>query len=146
MCVIIILVNLQADLKRETKKTSSFLPLGVARSAKGGFWHSNSATKKLTLGNIQVGEKQHLTFYSGKPPKEGKSNWLMIEYRLPKEKDSNQKKESMMAIVLSKIYAKSDPEEEEKTEEFADFVNQHQEYVTREEDVWQRLQSMNHRS
>ncbi|CAE5956242.1 unnamed protein product [Arabidopsis arenosa] len=59
----------------------------VARSANGGFWHSTTGSKDIIIGDTVIGVKQCFNFFDGKllngrRPKEGKTNWLMIEYRL----------------------------------------------------------------
>ncbi|WZZ42600.1 hypothetical protein YC2023_038859 [Brassica napus] len=61
------------------------------RAATSGYWKA-TGTDKLVLasdGKLKVGVKKALVFYSGKPPKGVKSDWIMHEYRLIDNKPNN---------------------------------------------------------
>ncbi|KAI3495286.1 hypothetical protein L1887_37560 [Cichorium endivia] len=54
------------------------------RAATSGYWKATGTDKPIlsSRGDQKVGVKKALVFYSGKPPKGIKTNWIMHEYRL----------------------------------------------------------------
>ncbi|RDY04370.1 NAC transcription factor 25, partial [Mucuna pruriens] len=54
------------------------------RAATSGYWKATGTDKPILAsnGHHKVGVKKALVFYSGKPPKGVKTNWIMHEYRL----------------------------------------------------------------
>lgn len=61
------------------------------RAATSGYWKATGTDKPVLAsdGNQKVGVKKALVFYSGKPPKGVKSDWIMHEYRLIENKPNN---------------------------------------------------------
>lgn len=54
------------------------------RAATSGYWKATGTDKPVLAsdGKQKVGVKKALVFYSGKPPKGVKSDWIMHEYRI----------------------------------------------------------------
>ncbi|KAL8460389.1 hypothetical protein ACS0TY_031285 [Phlomoides rotata] len=54
------------------------------RAATSGYWKATGTDKPVLTANgtQKIGVKKALVFYSGKPPKGIKTNWIMHEYRL----------------------------------------------------------------
>ncbi|CAN1145532.1 NAC domain-containing protein 2 [Linum perenne] len=54
------------------------------RAAGSGFWKATGTDKPIlsTSGSKSIGVKKALVFYSGRPPKGVKTDWIMNEYRL----------------------------------------------------------------
>ncbi|EPS59407.1 hypothetical protein M569_15400, partial [Genlisea aurea] len=54
------------------------------RAAISGYWKATGTDKSIMAegGASRVGVKKALVFYTGKPPKGLKTNWIMHEYRL----------------------------------------------------------------
>ncbi|EOA38054.1 hypothetical protein CARUB_v10009524mg, partial [Capsella rubella] len=88
------------------------------RAATSGYWKATGTDKPVisTGGGVnkKVGVKKALVFYSGKPPKGVKSDWIMHEYRLTDNKpnhicDFGNKKNSLRLDdwVLCRIYKKN---------------------------------------
>ncbi|CAN8259225.1 unnamed protein product [Cochlearia groenlandica] len=90
------------------------------RAATSGYWKATGTDKPVLAseGNQKVGVKKALVFYSGKPPKGIKSDWIMHEYRLIENKPNNRppgcdfgnnKKNSLRLDdwVLCRIYKKN---------------------------------------
>ncbi|KAG7600386.1 NAC domain [Arabidopsis suecica] len=88
------------------------------RAATSGYWKATGTDKPVIStgggGNKKVGVKKALVFYSGKPPKGVKSDWIMHEYRLTDNKpthicDFGNKKNSLRLDdwVLCRIYKKN---------------------------------------
>ncbi|CDY56427.1 BnaCnng30350D [Brassica napus] len=89
------------------------------RAATSGYWKATGTDKPVLAsdGNQKVGVKKALVFYSGKPPKGVKSDWIMHEYRLIDNKPNNRppgcdygnKKNSLRLDdwVLCRIYKKN---------------------------------------
>ncbi|KAG7625353.1 NAC transcription factor 56 [Arabidopsis thaliana] len=89
------------------------------RAATSGYWKATGTDKPVLAsdGNQKVGVKKALVFYSGKPPKGVKSDWIMHEYRLIENKPNNRppgcdfgnKKNSLRLDdwVLCRIYKKN---------------------------------------
>ncbi|CAN8240291.1 unnamed protein product [Cochlearia groenlandica] len=77
------------------------------RAAGTGYWKATGADKPI--GHPKpVGIKKALVFYSGKPPRGEKTNWIMHEYRLADVDRSVRKKNSLRLDdwVLCRIYNK----------------------------------------
>ncbi|WZZ64497.1 hypothetical protein YC2023_075867 [Brassica napus] len=87
------------------------------RAATSGYWKATGTDKPVIStghGNKKVGVKKALVFYTGKPPKGIKSDWIMHEYRLADNKpslrcDFGHKKNSLRLDdwVLCRIYKKN---------------------------------------
>uniref|UniRef100_A0A1J3CFS1 NAC domain-containing protein 2 n=1 Tax=Noccaea caerulescens TaxID=107243 RepID=A0A1J3CFS1_NOCCA len=77
------------------------------RAAGTGYWKATGADKPIGLPK-PVGIKKALVFYSGKPPRGEKTNWIMHEYRLAGVDRSVRKKNSLRLDdwVLCRIYNK----------------------------------------
>ncbi|EOY10732.1 hypothetical protein QUC31_009842 [Theobroma cacao] len=119
------------------------------RAAASGYWKATGTDKVIFTssmvaggGGVQenIGVKKALVFYKGRPPKGIKTNWIMHEYRLAENPNSNynnrpvKSKDSSMRLddwVLCRIYKKShalsststaaasdQDQEEEETEQF----------------------------
>ncbi|KAK1357388.1 NAC domain-containing protein [Heracleum sosnowskyi] len=62
-------------------------PNGVRpnRTAASGFWKATGTDKPIlsASGSRRIGVKKALVFYTGRPPKGVKTDWIMTEYRLP---------------------------------------------------------------
>ncbi|XP_027173676.1 NAC domain-containing protein 2-like [Coffea eugenioides] len=54
------------------------------RTAASGYWKATGTDKPiLSCSGARIGVKKALVFYIGKPPNGVKTDWIMIEYRLP---------------------------------------------------------------
>ncbi|KAA8550419.1 hypothetical protein F0562_002103 [Nyssa sinensis] len=55
------------------------------RSAASGYWKATGTDKPIltSSGSKRIGVKKALVFYTGRPPKGVKTDWIMNEYRLP---------------------------------------------------------------
>ncbi|KAG0465080.1 hypothetical protein HPP92_019244 [Vanilla planifolia] len=90
-------------------------PNGVRpnRTAASGYWKATGTDKPITTGkgDENIGVKKALVFYTGKPPKGVKTNWIMHEYRLQgRNSNSVKRKEDSMRLddwVLCRIYQKT---------------------------------------
>jgi hypothetical protein len=54
------------------------------RTAASGYWKATGTDKPIisSCGSKHIGVKKSLVFYSGRPPKGVKTDWIMNEYRL----------------------------------------------------------------
>ncbi|CAJ1955990.1 unnamed protein product [Sphenostylis stenocarpa] len=54
------------------------------RAAASGYWKATGTDKPIlsSSGSKRIGVKKALVFYSGRPPKGAKTDWIMNEYRL----------------------------------------------------------------
>ncbi|KAE8684067.1 ONAC010 protein [Hibiscus syriacus] len=95
------------------------------RAAASGYWKATGTDKVIVTstmangrGEVQenIGVKKALVFYNGRPPKGMKTNWIMHEYRLIDNPNSNfnnrplKSKDSSMRLddwVLCRIYKKT---------------------------------------
>ncbi|KFK35761.1 hypothetical protein AALP_AA4G032900 [Arabis alpina] len=88
------------------------------RAATSGYWKATGTDKPVIStgdgGSKKIGVKKALVFYTGKPPKGVKSDWIMHEYRLIDNKpsfrcDYGNKKNSLRLDdwVLCRIYKKN---------------------------------------
>ncbi|XVF30914.1 hypothetical protein REPUB_Repub16aG0099600 [Reevesia pubescens] len=95
------------------------------RAAASGYWKATGTDKIIVRssmvaggGGVQenIGVKKALVFYKGRPPKGIKTNWIMHEYRLAENPNSNynnrpvKSKDCSMRLddwVLCRIYKKS---------------------------------------
>ncbi|KAG6522949.1 hypothetical protein ZIOFF_020106 [Zingiber officinale] len=95
------------------------------RAAGKGYWKATGTDKPIvsSKGNENIGVKKALVFYTGKPPKGTKTDWIMHEYRVVhahKNRSNNCKamklRDSMRLDdwVLCRIYKKSNTQEGEK--------------------------------
>ncbi|CAL9185287.1 unnamed protein product [Musa hybrid cultivar] len=77
------------------------------RTAGSGYWKATGADKPVGSPR-PVAIKKALVFYSGKPPKGEKTNWIMHEYRLADVDRSARKNRSLRLDdwVLCRIYHK----------------------------------------
>ncbi|CAL9048402.1 NAC domain-containing protein 2 [Musa acuminata AAA Group] len=78
------------------------------RAAGTGYWKATGADKPIGSPR-PVAIKKALVFYSGKPPKGEKTNWIMHEYRLADVDRSARKKNQSLRFddwVLCRIYHK----------------------------------------
>ncbi|XVE62647.1 hypothetical protein DITRI_Ditri06bG0135700 [Diplodiscus trichospermus] len=95
------------------------------RAAASGYWKATGTDKIIVTPSMMaggggaqenIGVKKALVFYKGKPPKGVKTNWIMHEYRLADNPNSNynyrpvKPKDCSMRLddwVLCRIYKKS---------------------------------------
>ena len=66
---------------RERKYPNGLRP---NRAAASGYWKATGTDKPVLTkcGSKLIGVKKALVFYSGRPPKGTKTDWIMNEYRL----------------------------------------------------------------
>ncbi|XWS42644.1 hypothetical protein CRYUN_Cryun16bG0031500 [Craigia yunnanensis] len=95
------------------------------RAAASGYWKATGTDKVIVTSSMvaggvgvqeNIGVKKALVFYKGRPPKGIKTNWIMHEYRLAENPNSNynnrpvKSKDCSMRLddwVLCRIYKKS---------------------------------------
>jgi hypothetical protein len=82
------------------------------RAAGSGYWKATGTDKAilLTPTSENIGVKKALVFYSGKPPKGVKTDWIMHEYRLTGANKTTKRRGSSMRLddwVLCRIHKKS---------------------------------------
>ncbi|XP_028069678.1 NAC domain-containing protein 10-like [Camellia sinensis] len=67
------------------------------RTAASGYWKATGTDKPIltSSGSKKIGVKKALVFYTGRPPKGVKTDWIMNEYRLPETSRSSKLKGSM---------------------------------------------------
>ena len=53
-----------------------------SRSADGGYYKATGREASIVLRGEEVAKKRSLVFYTGKPPKGEKTDWILHEYRL----------------------------------------------------------------
>lgn len=81
------------------------------RAAGSGYWKATGVDKPIGSPR-PVAIKKALVFYSGKPPKGEKTNWIMHEYRLADVDRSARNKNTTLRLddwVLCRIYHKKGP-------------------------------------
>lgn len=101
------------------------------RAATSGYWKATGTDKPIvTAGSTQkIAVKKALVFYSGKPPKGIKTNWIMHEYRLTENsgvmKPPGSKKNSsrLDEWVLCRIYKKNNSQRMIECEKEASMEN-----------------------
>ncbi|XP_047324614.1 NAC domain-containing protein 2-like [Impatiens glandulifera] len=91
-------------------------PNGVRpnRAAVSGYWKATGTDKPIYSSSKYVGVKKALVFYTGRPPKGLKTDWIMHEYRLtdgsrtsqPLPKPKHTKSMRLDDWVLCRIYKK----------------------------------------
>ncbi|XP_062161782.1 NAC domain-containing protein 2-like [Alnus glutinosa] len=86
-------------------------PNGVRpnRAAVSGYWKATGTDKAIYSGSKYVGVKKALVFYTGRPPKGVKTDWIMHEYRLCDSRKQPSKHMGSMRLddwVLCRIYKK----------------------------------------
>ncbi|ESQ27375.1 hypothetical protein EUTSA_v10018998mg [Eutrema salsugineum] len=91
------------------------------RAAGTGYWKATGADKPIGRPK-PVGIKKALVFYSGKPPRGEKTNWIMHEYRLADVDRSVRMKNSLRLDdwVLCRIYNKKGVIEKRRSETESD--------------------------
>ncbi|XP_078434488.1 NAC domain-containing protein 35-like [Wolffia australiana] len=79
------------------------------RVTTSGYWKATGADRIIRTENSRpIGLKKTLVFYSGKAPKGVRTNWIMNEYRLPREETRLTQKAE---ISLCRVYKRSGVEE-----------------------------------
>ncbi|CAN1152675.1 NAC domain-containing protein 2 [Linum perenne] len=86
-------------------------PNGVRpnRATVSGYWKATGTDKAIYSASKYVGVKKALVFYTGKPPKGAKTDWIMHEYRLSDSRKQIIKHNGTMRLddwVLCRIYKK----------------------------------------
>ncbi|RWW69040.1 hypothetical protein BHE74_00023399 [Ensete ventricosum] len=78
------------------------------RATDGGYWKATGRDRSVIHNSCTVGMKRTLVFHEGKPPKGGRTNWVMYEYRLESRElaDAGSPQDT---YVLCKIFQKSGP-------------------------------------
>jgi hypothetical protein len=77
-------------------------PNGVRpnRAAVSGYWKATGTDKAIYSGSKYVGVKKALVFYTGRPPKGVKTDWIMHEYRLCDSHKQPSKRMGSMRVSL----------------------------------------------
>jgi hypothetical protein len=77
-------------------------PNGVRpnRAAVSGYWKATGTDKAIYSGSKYVGVKKALVFYTGRPPKGVKTDWIMHEYRLCDSRKQPSKHMGSMRVSL----------------------------------------------
>ncbi|KAI0520039.1 hypothetical protein KFK09_007504 [Dendrobium nobile] len=119
-------------------------PNGVRpnRAAASGYWKATGTDKPIISGNENIGVKKALVFYTGRPPKGLKTDWIMHEYRLADSQNSKSYKpirlgDHSMRLddwVLCRIYKK-------RNHLSPSMVDQEQEDLYAEDSSFQTTQS-----
>ncbi|KAL5581228.1 hypothetical protein UlMin_013670 [Ulmus minor] len=75
------------------------------RSAGLGYWKATGIDKPIfgSSGSKQVGVKKGLVFYTGKPLKGEKTDWMMDEYRLLDNSNESSKLKGSMRVSVFKF-------------------------------------------
>ncbi|XP_059663806.1 NAC domain-containing protein 1-like [Cornus florida] len=81
------------------------------RSAASGYWKATGTDKPIltSSGSKRIGVKKALVFYTGRPPKGMKTDWIMNEYRLPETMNRPSKLKASMRLddwVLCRVRQK----------------------------------------
>ena len=78
------------------------------RAAASGYWKATGTDKPIlsSSGSKRIGVKKALVFYSGRPPKGSKTDWIMNEYRLIDTitKSSRLKGSMRVSILVNKNF------------------------------------------
>ncbi|XP_015694929.1 NAC domain-containing protein 67-like [Oryza brachyantha] len=80
-----------------------------SRAAGAGYWKATGADKPVLHAGRTLGIKKALVFYSGKPPRGVKTEWIMHEYRLADSAAVAKKKSGTLRLddwVLCRLYNK----------------------------------------
>jgi len=79
------------------------------RAAASGYWKATGTDKPIlsSSGSKRIGVKKALVFYSGRPPKGSKTDWIMNEYRLIDTitKSSRLKGSMRVSVLVNKHFA-----------------------------------------
>uniref|UniRef100_A0A0D9WBN3 NAC domain-containing protein n=1 Tax=Leersia perrieri TaxID=77586 RepID=A0A0D9WBN3_9ORYZ len=78
------------------------------RSTEAGYWKATGKDRPVIYKSQTVGMKRTLVFHLGKPPRGGRTDWVMYEYRL-EDKELSASGIKLDACVLCKIFQKSGP-------------------------------------
>nr|AHE80972.1 NAC domain-containing protein [Ammopiptanthus mongolicus] len=86
-------------------------PNGVRpnRATVSGYWKATGTDKAIYSGSKHIGVKKALVFYTGRPPKGVKTDWIMHEYRLVGSRRQAIRQIGSMRLddwVLCRIYKK----------------------------------------
>ncbi|KAJ6964533.1 hypothetical protein NC652_002703 [Populus alba x Populus x berolinensis] len=76
------------------------------RAAGGGYWKATGADKGITYETRVIEAGKALVYYTGKPPKGDKTNWIMHEFRLD-DPPLHVRNNKLDDCVLCRIYKKS---------------------------------------
>uniref|UniRef100_A0A0D6QRB4 NAC domain-containing protein n=1 Tax=Araucaria cunninghamii TaxID=56994 RepID=A0A0D6QRB4_ARACU len=84
------------------------------RAARSGYWKATGTDKPVVYSGTtqKVGVKKALVFYTGRPPKGIKTNWIMHEYRLTDTAPAPPRQKGSLRLddwVLCRIYKKVGP-------------------------------------
>ncbi|KAA8535500.1 hypothetical protein F0562_030503 [Nyssa sinensis] len=80
------------------------------RAVGDGYWKATSGDKAIKFKGVDVGFRKALVYYTGKPPKGEKTNWIMHEYTIYAPPKSQRVKNDMRLDdwVLCRIYKRAD--------------------------------------
>ncbi|KAH9700720.1 NAC domain-containing protein 18 [Citrus sinensis] len=82
------------------------------RAAGSGYWKATGTDKPIlsSVGSVNLGVKKALVFYTGRPPRGAKTDWMMNEYRLADTRIKPSKSKGSMRLddwVLCRVRHKS---------------------------------------
>ncbi|KAK6937159.1 NAC domain [Dillenia turbinata] len=87
------------------------------RSAGGhGYWNATGSNKPIKDGERIIGYKRSLVFYTGKSPNEGRTDWIMYEYRVAPDPSAPSSAHSNPMMSTKKDKKKGDENEKEIAE------------------------------
>ncbi|CAL1379787.1 unnamed protein product [Linum trigynum] len=84
------------------------------RAAGDGYWKATGADKRIMWEGEVIGLRKALVYYTGKPPKGVKTNWIMHEFKLvsstlpPRAPRANKADMRLDDYVLCRIYKKAE--------------------------------------
>lgn len=70
------------------------------RAAGSGYWKATGTDKPIlsSVGSVNLGVKKALVFYTGRPPRGAKTDWMMNEYRLADTRIKPSKSKGSMRV------------------------------------------------